>query len=512
MSNAPSRRAAEARARDAQTLPPLVSFSTPTLDQLLQGWPPFEWHGADLATWAVEVMLHPRRLPEGIQAHLTNASDKPLRAHALDLAMALDEAASSPDCHPHNRDRFAEMSERARFSAALLGDVDSCLIVARLAGEHAHTCGEDHLVRRYLVTQRTFHLAAGYLVAGTETIDNALLARIRARAVVDVQSAAFVVGLFDTGQVRDDTGWVPDDDGDDQPTFGDGVERVVVMPRLSRPGRKDAIREIAEAAKGLVGVAMPLVPVPLDWGWWTAQLDAEFPHAHAVTRIIAAAQRGRTTWGGVPFCLRGAPGGGKTRFFRRAAELGGLPFSRYACDQATDNSFAGTPSRWSTCTPNFPLAEIQRHRVANPVICLDEVEKAGGSRGSNGGKLHDCLVSVLEPESARTYRDAMFDAECDLSHVLWWMTCNDVVGIPGPILDRIRIVEFPLPGAEHLAALAPQIAREIVKAQGLDQAFGTLDDTDLRVLAEHWHGGSLRRLTRLVETALASRETLAPRH
>lgn len=292
---------------------------------------------------------------------------------------------------------------------------------------------------------------------------------------------------------------------------------VVVFPALSKAsaGKPDNQRDIKAAIGDALGAALPGVPVPDDWDAWEAAAVARWPHMPGVPRAIREAQAGRTHWGSMRLCLVGPAGIGKTAIGRFIAEHSGLPFSRYNADNSTDNSYGGTSIRWNSGHLGTVAAMLAEHMRATGMAQVDEIEKASGHRGTNGGRLHDVLHGLWDDETSSRWACPFSAMTLDLSHVAYLATANSLDGIPMSLRDRIRVVEVSAPGPEHLAALVPQVAAQACREQGLDPAWGVLDGVEWQALREAWgQGGSIRRLQHLVSTILRARDAdpSTPRH
>jgi hypothetical protein len=199
---------------------------------------------------------------------------------------------------------------------------------------------------------------------------------------------------------------------------------------------------------------LPLRPVPRDAGRRLAAL-AESAPAFAgpiaeLRRCLAlAAHAGRPSPRLRPMLLLGPPGVGKTWFARRIAQALNLPFSALNLGGATDNRcLQGTARGWSAATPAWPVAEMARSASPNPVLFLDEVDKAGGQRDGNG-RVHDTLLAMVEPESAGAWFDECLRTTADLRHALWVMAANETRGVPATLLSRLSVhrIEAPPAGA-----------------------------------------------------------------
>jgi hypothetical protein len=197
---------------------------------------------------------------------------------------------------------------------------------------------------------------------------------------------------------------------------------------------------------------VPMSPVRRDAARRLAQLAEEAPAFEApireVRRALAlAAHAGRPSIRMRPLLLVGPPGVGKTWFARRLANALGLPFSALNLGGATDNRcLQGTARGWSGATPAWPVGEMARLTCPNPVFFLDEVEKAGGARDSNG-RAHDSLLAMVEPESAGAWFDECLRTEADLRHCVWILAANETRGISAPLLSRLSVHRIEPPPA-----------------------------------------------------------------
>jgi hypothetical protein len=263
-------------------------------------------------------------------------------------------------------------------------------------------------------------------------------------------------------------------------------------------------KKVVKELEGLTGRALPLVPMP-DLKAARTTLRAEFPYAADVIDDVLRDVALRSYVQIRPTILVGSPGCGKSRFATRLLKVLNLPHDLIPCGGVSDGAFAGTPRRWSTGEPSLPVALIIRYKAAGPGAILDEIEKVGTSR--HNGQAHDALLAFLERETASRFHDPYVQAPCDLSYITWLMTANSLEGLSAPLRDRCRVIPFPEPGREHLPILSHQIISDLLTEQGLDCRWATpLDEVETEAVAAAWSGGSLRKLRRLVEAVLMSRD------
>ena len=285
----------------------------------------------------------------------------------------------------------------------------------------------------------------------------------------------------------------------------------LVVARLSDEQMKNVkLRDIIGPLKSIINVPLPLVrPPPLHEVRST--LMFEFPYAIEVIDFVLADLVGRATIRLRPLLLVGDPGGGKSRFVRRLGETLGISVWRTDASRSDGSVFAGTDRRWYSAEPCHPFLAVAQGRIASPLVLLDELEKAGTR--SDYGRLWDCLLGFLEPETNCRYPDPALQVTLDLSQVSYVATANTLDPLPGPIRDRFRIVAFPKPRGDDLSALLPAVIADLARERGVDQSWVTpLDGTEHAAVAQHWRGGSVRRLRRIVEAILRERDLRATRN
>ncbi|TGD99748.1 AAA family ATPase [Methylobacterium nonmethylotrophicum] len=290
---------------------------------------------------------------------------------------------------------------------------------------------------------------------------------------------------------------------------------AVIFPETIVERHKPDLRRDIKAALGLaLGAHLRHVPVPRDWSAWTRERLEAFPWMGEAIEAFRELQGNREHFGGGVLGLVGTTGCGKSALAAELITSSGLHLVRYNADAASENSFLGTPARWVSAHLGIPEKALADAMATSAGILADELEKASGSRNSNGGRLHDGLHGVWEAETARAWHSQFLLHPVDVSGLVYVCTMNEDT-LPASLRDRMKIVRVPEPGPEHLGVLAPRLARAVCRETGQDERFGELDGDEISALADAWRGGSIRRLRRLVETVLRAREggpAAMPRH
>jgi ATP-dependent Lon protease len=195
-------------------------------------------------------------------------------------------------------------------------------------------------------------------------------------------------------------------------------------------------------------------------------------------RYLGLAIAGGASFNLMPVLLLGDPGVGKTHFGKRLASVLGTEFE-FISMNALSAGFVitGSSSTWKGAKCGKVAERLVKGKFANPVVLLDEVEKATGSTQSDPMA---ALYQLLEPETSRAFHDEFIDVDLDASQVFWVLTANSLEGIPTALLSRMAVYEVPAPNNEQAAAIARRVyaglLRELnIKHIDADLADGVLD-------------------------------------
>lgn len=283
------------------------------------------------------------------------------------------------------------------------------------------------------------------------------------------------------------------------------ADRLAERHKLSSPMGHMAENDLKRL--GLVREGVDLVRIPSEHraDEIAAEVHEEFPWMAPASDTLWKAMRRSVRNGDAgfrlpPLLLDGPPGIGKSRWARFFSERIGTPSVEVdASAESAAFGIVGQEKGWGKAEPGRVVNLILQERIGNPLIIIDEIEKAGVARSESGAayRLTDAILPLLEPATSKRWNCPYFRLAMNMGWISWVVTSNDAHLLSAPF--RSRCVELKLRDLT-LAELTAFVLREQAR-RGLSDDVTAAVIGALEASPRMKRAPSLRTALRLLELA-----------
>src|SRR5918911_1465316 len=262
-----------------------------------------------------------------------------------------------------------------------------------------------------------------------------------------------------------------------------GFKDVYDVPRVEKalqelpPAANEALRAVYEKMLRLGGQRFTVKPSALP------EMDPLFEELPNFTEVLEDVRKhlalcidSEDSIELPPMLLLGEPGIGKTHFARKLAELLGTGYGFVPMSSLTAGwVLSGASSQWKNAKPGKVFDTFLNGEYANPVIVVDELDKA-----SSDGQYDPlgALYELLEVETATRFIDEFVELPIYASGAVWRGTANDAARIPEPLLNRMTVYEIDAPDEAGSLRIARTIYSEIRNAHDWGRQFPEMPSDD----------------------------------
>jgi ATP-dependent Lon protease len=281
------------------------------------------------------------------------------------------------------------------------------------------------------------------------------------------------------------------------------TDAVDALLAANTEGPRDQVSRIKMLVKKLKATSntKELAMIPENWRDYCCDLAKKFPNFEVVIHFIRDQLSLSALGDGVlrlpPLLLLGPPGIGKTEFaltiaddFKTKLEIIDISSSQ------TGSTLTGSEAFWGNSQPGMLFNTLTLGEKANPIILLDEIDKA---RGSSGYDPLAALYNLLEPRQARQFHDlSVPELTLDASHVIWMATANCMESVNSPIIDRFTVFTIDNPTPAQSRDIAANQYQRFINNHPCGGAFESTIRADVLNELGKYHP---RRVRKILEQA-----------